>query len=404
MKRLLLSVAILCVASGVGLADIVVPGADGSDGAFNPSSNPTVVDLSQAVTAAWDTPSPDPGKGVYDPEKWAVVFKYSSINIPSHVTVYFTNHPSRAPVIWLVSGDVSINGVVNLNGAQTAGAAAAEPGPGGFRGGAGFLNSVGSLGSCGFGPGGGLFMSGCWGSGGSYASAGGGTAGATYGNERALPLIGGSGGAGYCSQTSGGGAGGGGILIACAKTITLTGYIYAIGGVGSGGGGSGGAIRLVAETVSGGGWLRAYGNSGSGNGGNGRIRVEANTISLSDPGSPGFTQDVVGTTATLWPAATAPVARAISFGPSPVSADPTARFDFPWADVMISDEAEQTLVIECRNVPLDWDVKVRVTPKSGTAFMVDAAYVSGDESLSTWQAAFALPNGFSAIQVRASKP
>lgn len=56
-----------------------IPGADGTDGMFNPTSN-TVIDLSQAVVAAWDTDnSAAPGKGVYDSDKWAVVFKDSSV-------------------------------------------------------------------------------------------------------------------------------------------------------------------------------------------------------------------------------------------------------------------------------------------------------------------------------------
>ena len=66
-------------------ADIVIPGADGSDGALTITTN-TTIDLSQAVSANWDTPSPQPGKGVYDGTKWAVVFKYSSVNISSGAT------------------------------------------------------------------------------------------------------------------------------------------------------------------------------------------------------------------------------------------------------------------------------------------------------------------------------
>ena len=48
-------------------------GSDGSDGAFNPQSDVTI-DLSEASAASWDRPSPDPGKGVYDADEWAVVF------------------------------------------------------------------------------------------------------------------------------------------------------------------------------------------------------------------------------------------------------------------------------------------------------------------------------------------
>ena len=79
-------------------------GSDGSDGALVVSANLTI-DLSEAASGpgiAWDTPSPVPGKGVYDPDQWAVVFKYSSVTINANRTVTFVNHPSNAPVVWLV--------------------------------------------------------------------------------------------------------------------------------------------------------------------------------------------------------------------------------------------------------------------------------------------------------------
>jgi len=55
-------------------ADLVIPGADGTDGAYAPAANQTI-DLSQAPTAPWD--SVGAGKGVYDSTQWAVVFNYS---------------------------------------------------------------------------------------------------------------------------------------------------------------------------------------------------------------------------------------------------------------------------------------------------------------------------------------
>ena len=100
-------------------AQLVIP-SDGSDGAFNPGLSPTnvVIDLSQAVTGNWNANnSANAGKGIYDASKWAIVFKYSSVNIPAGVTVSFKNHPTHAPVVWLVQGDVTVNGNVSLNGA-----------------------------------------------------------------------------------------------------------------------------------------------------------------------------------------------------------------------------------------------------------------------------------------------
>ena len=87
-------------------AQIVVP-SDGSDGALNITTN-TVIDLSQAVTGSWSANnSANAGRGIYDPTVWAVVFKYSSVTIASNATITFNNHPSTAPVVWLVSGNVT---------------------------------------------------------------------------------------------------------------------------------------------------------------------------------------------------------------------------------------------------------------------------------------------------------
>lgn len=85
-------------------AQLNIP-SDGSDGAFAPTAD-IEIDLGQAITGTWsdDNAGSDIGKGIYDPAQWAVVFEYSSINIPAGVTVTFKNHPSNPPVIWLVSG------------------------------------------------------------------------------------------------------------------------------------------------------------------------------------------------------------------------------------------------------------------------------------------------------------
>ena len=159
------------------LAQLNIP-SDGSDGALVINSD-TVIDLSQAVTGNWnDNNTAHSGNGIYDPNKWAVVFKYSSVNI-SGGTVSFANHPTHAPVVWLVSGDVTINGNVSLDGGSVPlnYTTPAEPGPGGFRG--------GTVGMYGFGPGGG------------YSGYGYYTSTYSYGNPQIVPLIGGSGGIYY---------------------------------------------------------------------------------------------------------------------------------------------------------------------------------------------------------------
>lgn len=70
--RLFAASALLTVSA---FGQIIVPGADGSDGAFNPTTNVTI-NLALADAGAWNGPNPNPGEGVYDPDKWAVVFRY----------------------------------------------------------------------------------------------------------------------------------------------------------------------------------------------------------------------------------------------------------------------------------------------------------------------------------------
>ena len=132
----------------------------------------------------------------------------------------------------------------------------------------------------------------------------------------------------------------------------------------------------------------------------GRIRLEANSIAFPDPGSPVYTVGLPGATATIWPTSDAPTVRPVTLGAASVPSDPRASFDFPQADVSVAEPNAQTLVIEARNVPLNWNVTVRV----GQDFTANATYVSGNVTLSTWQAQLTLPNGFAAIQVRASAP
>jgi hypothetical protein len=410
-----------------GAADIVVPGADGSDGAFNPTDPNTVIDLSLAPTGTWNGTNQNPGHGVYDPDKWAVVFRYSSVNIPSNVTVTFKNHPARAPVMWLVSGSVTIAGSVILNGqdGHPNGQVGyvAEPGPGGFRGGRGWFYTTPGAG--GFGPGGTRTLASSCGT--CPAGASFGTPGApadhpgapavppTYGMAWLLPLIGGSGGAGgdrsACqTQTSAGGsAGGGAIVIAGAQTMTFNGQIRANGGTSDyfASTGSGGAIRLVADTMQGTAALYALGGTpfpGYVRGGKGRIRLEANHNTLNLTADPPPSADEPGPSAVIWPSDNVPAVRVLSVGGVPAPTDPHASFFYTLQDVSLSSVLPQTVVVEARNMPVNWNVLVRAVPKYGPDFSVLVTYVSGNETLSTWQADLTFPNGFSAIQVRASAP
>lgn len=396
-------------------AGINIGTTDASDGAFNPTAN-VVVDLSQAVTGTWDQDNTaNTGKGVYDPVKWAVVFKYSSVNIPAGVTVTFKNHPSGAPVVWLVQGDVTIAGTVNLNGAvgSTTGSLVV-PGPGGFAGGAGYT-SVTSR-SAGFGPGGGsLAGAPSNGTGGGYGSAGGvyngGLPGSTYGNAQILPLLGGSGGTGWIDQgppipARDGNAGGGAILIASANAIVILGELQAKAGVGvdNPGGGSGGAIRLVSDALSGSGQVQATGTPVAAKGGDGRIRLEANTLSLSGTVTPTpATLQPVGQPV-IWPPDTIPSLTMSQIAGKPVPADPHAVLDSADHYTTVASVQPITVRLDARNVPLTWNVVLRVVPFSGPDFTVNATNVSGDATASVWEATVTVPMGASAFQARAYKP
>src|SRR5262245_3191512 len=67
-------------------------GSTGADGAFNPASNVTVT---------------LPANGV---------FNYTTINIPSGVTVKFTRNAANTPVTLLAQGDVVITGTIDISG------------------------------------------------------------------------------------------------------------------------------------------------------------------------------------------------------------------------------------------------------------------------------------------------
>lgn len=377
------------------LGQLTIP-SDGSDGAFNPTANITV-DLSQAVTGSWDQPGT--GAGVYDPAKWAVVFKYSEVNIPSGVTVSFANHPSGAPVVWLVQNNVTISGAVNLNGenASPHQGIPSRAGPGGFRGGSGPISQTAASG--GYGPGGGAYYEGA----GSYGT---GSSAPTYGNVQIVPLIGGSGGSGgdYFGNTRDSGAGGGAILIAASGTVTANGSVNANGGATNDTGGpSGGAVRIIASTFAGNnnGVLSAVGSS---NGGAGRIRIEANAVTFTGASQPVASIAVPASPPLIWPPDTAPTIRITKVGEVDAPADPSASFDFPNQDVTLSTITPVSVRIEAQNMPTDWTVVLRVVPRVGQDFRTNAALVSGDASSSVWEAQINAPVGFAALQVRASKP
>ncbi len=401
-------------------AAISVPGANGTDGVLNITVD-TVIDLSAAVNGAWDSDNTaNAGKGVYDASKWAVVFKYSSVTIAAGKTLTFKNHASRAPVVWLVSGDATITGTVSLNGDHLQVAPnLAEPGPGGFRGGtASYTTGPGA--SAGFGVGGGRQQSNAghsagFGTQGSNLTLG----GAPYGNPSLVPLIGGSGGAGdpeFNSDRLGGGAGGGAMLLAATGSISITGEIRSNGGNGKSygaedtGGGSGGGIRVVCDTLQGAGRLNALGGSGWATGGRGRIRIERvnNTNTLQVVPDPSVVPLNAGDAALLWPPTGAPEVKIVSVGGVAAPLDPRASFGTSGADVALPETTSTQMIIETRNVEQASQVKVRLTPRSGgnateIAAAVDTV-VSASPLVVRWTATLPVNVGYSAVQVKVVRP
>jgi hypothetical protein len=374
-------------------AQLAIP-SDGSDGALVVTTN-TLIDLSQAVTGHWDdNNAAHAGSGVYDPSKWAVVFKYSSVDIASGATVTFTNHPSHAPVVWLVSGDVTNNGAISLDGQSVAidWITQAEPGPGGFRG--------GTRGMMGFGPGGG------------YSTVGYYATGNSYGNDQIVPLIGGSGaGGGPWSSAGGGGA----ILIAASGTMAINGVVRANGAQGPNyGDGAGGGIRLIAGQLLGSGVISATANSGN----PGRIRLEAtNAPGLNLHLNPGpanpLTMLVSPLPLTIWPATNAPTVQVMTISNSVANltapTDPkavVAGLDGAEDDLAIATTAAATIGLQTANFPTNGTVNVYIKSIFGGQTVLPASFGSGDSNLAHWQLVtpFPWPLGHTVIQARAVLP
>jgi len=392
MNRLL---APLLLAASLPAAALVIP-SDGSDGAFNPVAN-VEVDLSQAVTGTWtDDNTANAGLGIYDPDQWAVVYKYSSINIPAGVTVTFKNHPTGAPVVWLVSGSATIAGTVSLNGADgIVGIDALVPtvaAPGGFRGGAAGPPGSGS----GVGPGGG-----------SIAQSG--NHRTVYGNPANLPLLGGSGGGGE-GGNGGGGGGGGAILIAVADTLTLDGLVQCNGGnrpstpAADPGIGSGGAVRLIADTIAGTGTAEAKdGNGSSASTAAGRIRFETAMLSTGINSFPETVAIPPGSPPQIFPPANAPKVRILSIDALPAPADPTAPLQAS-SDVTIQNNGPVQIVVQTENFPIEGVVQVRVAEKFGGDSLLECTYDSGNATSALWTVTHTFSDGFSALQARATNP
>jgi hypothetical protein len=387
--RHLLALLTAALLTSAAHAQLTIP-SDGSDGVFSPVAN-VEIDLGLATTALWNTPGS--GNGVYDAEKWAVVFKYSSVSIPNGVKVTFKNHPTYAPVVWLVQGNVAIAGELNLDGknknaSQPESLIPTETGPGGFRGGASGPAGYG----IGLGTGGGLGADGS----GAYQG--------QYGNPQILPLIGGSGG-------NSGGGGGGCIAIFASQSVTISGLVSARGGVGTYGHpwgnpvnfGSGGAIKIVAATVSGTGTISSlFPNTVL----PGRLRIETNTLAPSLQTTPETIGVPPANPPVIWPAVNAPIAKVVSVDAVNAPVDPRAPL-VAGADVAIQNSNQVNILIETQNFPIEGVVQLYITPKFGTwdsRKVLNATRLNGDITSATWRVQTTLPQGFVTLQARATQP
>ncbi len=371
-------------------------GSTGADGPYAPTSSTTL------------TPPP------------SGVFNFTTITIPAGVTVTLAPNATNTPATLLATGDVTIAGTLDLSGkpggAGVPGGTVTAPngglpGPGGGLGGSGSVGSVSTTGGRGIGPGGGTPGSqqfttripDCAGAGAGHNGAGGnGVAGnftscnppggPGYGGPRLLPLLGGSGGGGgssaFGSTAGGGGGGGGALLLASSTEITLTGTIRANGGNGgsfssefynggAGGGGSGGAIRLVTPLLSGsGGSIQVTGGTGGsppcfnngdagyacgstgGAGAPGRIRLEADTLSLAAAFTVSPSQGPLGTV-TL---SGAPSLQFTSVAGLPAPAIPQGSYLTPDVNIPAGFTNPVAIVLQASQIPLGTVVTVTSTP------------------------------------------
>lgn len=165
------------------------------------------------------------------------ILNYTTVNIPAGKFLQFKANSRNTPVILLAQSNVTLGGEINVSAPCSFGAGTgipctteAQPGPGGFYGGA--------PGKPGFGSGAGQTN---------------GESGRWVGALSLVPIVGGSGGAGFSYfQNYSGGGGGGAIVIASSTSINITGQGRIITRGGNGGGygrGAGGALRLVANQV-----------------------------------------------------------------------------------------------------------------------------------------------------------
>jgi hypothetical protein len=389
----LLGLVVLLAATPVSAFD---SGSTGVNGAFAPVSDTSIV---------------LPPNGILN---------FTTMNIPSGVTVRISSNLANTPAYILVQGDAVIDGVIDLSGID--GESVGGSPAGGYSGG---LPQTGSGGN-GQGPGAGrgAVSAGAAGNGASYGTIG--TIGSrntstiiapVYGSTSLQPLLGGSGGG--ASSNSGttpgnrGGGGGGSVLLAASGTLTLAGSIIANGGKGASyipsvsssygaGGGSGGGVRLIASTLAGSGNIDiAGGVRGSGHttnigrdggtGGIGRARLEADVFNFSGSVKP----NLVTTSAPLpvFPS-NLPSIRITSVGGASVPTNPIGENDVILPSSIVN---PVTVAFAATDVPLGSTIELTISPISGSSTTVVSAGLSGTLASSTDSVQAILPQGASVL-------
>lgn len=396
--------------TGTAVGQTFSSGSTGADGAYAPTCAPTPCTVTETLSPT----------GVYN---------YTTVSIPTGVTVRWTPNAANTPVTLLATGDVTIDGTLNLNGTDSLPPAAtgtsvrpgSAGGPGGYKGGNGGVSGASSA-TNGQGPGGGIpsFI-------GSTSRANGGSYGASASFVSLLPLFGGSGGGGGdndVNNTAGGsGAGGGGAIVVASSTkitITANGSITVNGGNTSlpnafcnfsiGNGGSGGAIRLVSREIAGTGALRSLGGAtmrlDCGNQPQpvtpttGRIRLEAFTLNFTGSNSPLASQSAAPgpvTPASAPALAALPTISVAQVGGVGAPAVPLGSYTSADLSLTSGTTNPVPVVISLTNTPVDvsTSVTLRLSPISGyaTTIAIPAASQTGTFASSSATAAVTLPVG-----------
>lgn len=374
-------------------------GSTGADGALDysnlPANSTVVFDPSEFNSV----PHP-PGQNT---------FNFTTINIPSGITVVLSSQTLNGPVFWLATGNVVVNGNIQLSGQEgpvatsdTSLRVPAAPGPGGYPGGVGGRPS--SPPQSGYGPGGGAAGVNIpgptqFGQGGSFT-----------GNFVLAPPIGGSGGGGaFCNDGvnfgPGGGGGGGALAIASSTSITVNGAIDAKGGAAQGGcgitsgSGAGGAVELAANSISGSGTVFAAGGFAccGVQGGSGSIRLEAVQLPVSLNTDIPASQAAPG--ALFQP--NLPVSiQIVSIAGAAVANPALGRFQNP--DVLINSNSPVSITIQTTGIPPGTVLNLNIYSEDGSTQTVQATPLQGTLQSATATANATFPPDLSLTYVKAT--